>query len=207
MDALQSADDRNDEDAAWAGVRTVLTCLYRLEEQEKQADDIGYYQRRGNSTDGRIVAGLIWLRGLILLHDAEVRSHLFRPFAIAGDDGALQPLTMRSGPGGHLVLVDDVVWPERRHLPAPGRRYKAHQRDEYYDELVAGSPSCVRYGRRRATSTGERRPTLRPTWTSADRRHGTDEPRATRRSTSRPTRPRRCPGTLPKARTRCEKLS
>ena len=140
MDALQLADDRNDEDAAWTEVQHVLNCLYRFEEREKQLDGVGYYRHRGDSTDGRIVAGLIWLRGLILLHDAEVRSHLFRPFAIAGDDSALQPLTVRSAPGGQLVLVDDVVWPERRHLPAPGRRYKPHQRDEYYDQLVAGTP-------------------------------------------------------------------
>ncbi len=140
MDALESADDRGDEDAAWAGIRRVLTCLYRFEEQEKQADDLAYYRHRGNSTAGQIVGGLIWLRGLILLHDAEVRVRLFKPFAIAGDDSAPQPLMVRSVADGHLVLVDEVLWPKRQHLPAPGRRYKPHQRDEYYERLVAGTP-------------------------------------------------------------------
>ena len=140
MDALQSADDRDDEDAAWTEIQNVLGCLYRFEEQEKRSDDLAYYRDRGDSTDGQIVGGLIWVRGLLLRHDAEFRVRLFKPFAIAGEDNALQPLAYKIIPGRQPVFVDDVHWPERRHLPAPGRRYKAHQRDEYYDALVAGRP-------------------------------------------------------------------
>lgn len=138
MHALQLADDRGDEDAIWAGIQDVLTCLYRFEEQERRSGGSGYYRDRGSSTGGQIVGGLIWLRGLILLNDVEVRSHLFRPSAIAGGDNSPQPLTVLSVPGGQLVFVDDVVWPERRQLPAPGRRYKAHHRDRYYDQHIAG---------------------------------------------------------------------
>jgi hypothetical protein len=140
MDALQTADGLNDEDAAWSEIQNVLGCLQRLEEQAKSTADLAYYRHRGNSTGGQIVGGLIWVRGLVVHHDAEVRIRLFRPFAIAGEDNAPQPLAYKSIPGSDPIFVDDVVWPERRHLPAPGRRYKSHQRDAYYDTVVAGEP-------------------------------------------------------------------
>lgn len=156
MGALQSADDRGDEDATWTAIRKVLTCLHQLEEQEKQTDHTGYYRDRGSSTAGRTVGGLIWLRGLIRLHDAEVRTHLFRPSAIAGNDHSPQPLRVRSAPGGELVFTDDVVWPDRRQLPAPGRRYKAHQRDGYYDQHVAGKPLMGPFRAAQSYFVGER---------------------------------------------------
>jgi hypothetical protein len=140
MDALQLADDRGDEDVAWTEIHHVLGCLYRFEEQKKRSDERAYYRRRGESTDGQIVGGLIWVRGLLLRHDAAFRVRLFKPFAIAGEDTALQPLAYKFIPGRQPVFVDDVHWPDRQHLPAPGRRYKAHQRDAYYDMLVAGEP-------------------------------------------------------------------
>ncbi len=140
LEALQSADDRADENATWTGIHHVLGLLYRFEDREKQSDDLAYYRRRADSTDGRIVGGLIWVRGLLLRNEAEFRLHLFKPFAIAGDDNAPQPLVYKIVPGREPIVVDDVRWPERRHLPAPGRRYKPHQRDEYYDALVAGQP-------------------------------------------------------------------
>ena len=140
LEALQSADDRADEDATWTELHRVLGCLHRFEEREKQSDDLAYYQRRADSTDGRILGGLMWVRGLLLRNDAEFRVRLFRPFAIAGEDNAPQPFVYRIVPGRDPIVVDDVRWPERRHLPAPGRRYKPHQRDAYYDALVAGEP-------------------------------------------------------------------
>jgi hypothetical protein len=140
IDALQKADDLGDEDAVWVEIQNVLDCLYRFEEQEKRSNGLAYYRKRGASTSGQTVGALIWVRGLLLRHDAEFRLRLFKPFAIAGEDNALQPLAYKIIPGRQPVLVDDVHWPERRHLPAPGRRYKPHQRDTYYDALVAGQP-------------------------------------------------------------------
>ena len=139
MAALQVADDLGDEDAAWREIQRVLACLYRLEEQGKRSDELVYYRNRADSPDGQTVGGLIWVRGLLLRHDAEFRLRLFKPFAIAGEDNALQPLAYKIIPGRQPVLVDEIHWPERRHLPAPGRRYKAHQRDGYYD---TGDSSC-----------------------------------------------------------------
>lgn len=139
--ALQSADDLFDNDAGWTHVQNVLTCMYRFDASEKNhADRAAYYRRRDDSPGGRIAGALIWVRGLVVYHAAEFRMSLFTPFALSDDDRSLQPLTIRRMPGGQMVMIEEVVWPQRRYLPPPGRRYKSHQRDAHYDALVAGQP-------------------------------------------------------------------
>lgn len=142
LDALQVADDLNDEDRMWAALRHALDALHKCEVRDRASHQQAYFRRRDASVEGRTAAGLIWVRGLIEHHDAEMRTHLFKPFAIAGEDRALQPLVHLPAMPGEtaMVFVDDVLWPERHHLPTPGRRYKPHQRDTYYDLLVAGRP-------------------------------------------------------------------
>lgn len=142
LDALQEADDLNDEDAVWTALHESLNALHQCEQRAKRADQLSYFRRRDAATNGQIAGGLIWARGLIEHHDAEMRARLFRPFAIAREDHSPQPLVYRPANAGEtaMVFVDDVLWPDRRSLPTPGRRYKAHQRDTYYDLLVAGRP-------------------------------------------------------------------
>ena len=78
MSVLRQADDRRDEDTVWELTCEVLGWLYRAD-QAAQASDDTYLTRRAASVAGRTLAGLIWIRGRVDHHAAEVRRLIVRP--------------------------------------------------------------------------------------------------------------------------------
>lgn len=141
--ALGVAETAHDVDGSWGAARDVLSWLYNAEENERAADP-AYYAGRDATGEGRTLAGLMWVRGLVVHRQAEVRVAIWKPVKIhrADDDGNWQPVALhRSAGDGTWVpaqaYVSAAAWPARSELP-PGRR-EQHGRDVHYDQHVAGS--------------------------------------------------------------------
>lgn len=143
MQALEDAVARNDEESTWRETHDVLAWLYNLEEWSR-LNDLGYYDHRNASENGRTAAGLIWLRGELQHHQMDVRTLAWKPTRpyVKRSDEWVEATTHVRRDGGWVpdrVSVALLVWPARANLPPPTQVEKRH-RDEYYDRLVAGQP-------------------------------------------------------------------
>ena len=70
-----------DNELMWVKTLAVLDWLYHCEEAEKTLDS-SYYAARNSDPRGKSLSGLIWVRGLVVHHQAEVHKALFnRPKA------------------------------------------------------------------------------------------------------------------------------
>lgn len=123
-----------DTDVIWVRTRIVLDWLYHCEEAEKTLDT-SYYVARNADSRGKALAGLIWVRGLVVHHQAEVESLMFTQetsqykLALTAAGARVQSAE---------AMVATWVWPTRSALPV-GRTEK-QGRDIAYDECVANKP-------------------------------------------------------------------
>jgi hypothetical protein len=127
------ATGKDDKESVWVGTKEVLDWLYQCEEAEKT--DAGYYVHRKASPEGCTLAGLIWLRGQLVHHQAEVQDAVMVPATLRRIDGT--PLTLRRIDGTPLtVMAHALRWPSRSKLPDQER--DRHHRDTYYERYVQG---------------------------------------------------------------------
>jgi hypothetical protein len=108
LDRLRATDTRS-RDAVWQATFEVLAWLYLCEEAEEGEDVESYRADRRTTEDGRTLAGLIWLRGLVVHEQADF------------DDIAPLPVTWGGEPvlwGGEPVIWSGAfAWRARRNLP------------------------------------------------------------------------------------------
>ena len=142
--ALRGAQFSRSSVDAWSKTLDVLAWLYRLEEMERRSDK-GYFAHRGASAKGRTLGGVIWARGLVDHHQAQVHNAGLMKMSvfIVTDADELQPMDVFVVDRDRelqraQVHTSTMTWAPRCDLP-PGRDEK-HGRDAYYDEHVAGRP-------------------------------------------------------------------
>lgn len=108
LDRLRSVDPNN-SDAVWQATFEVLAWLYLCEEAEERHDVVAYRADRRATEDGRSLAGLIWLRGLVVHEQADF------------DDVAPVPVTWGGEPvtwsGEPVTWGVEFVWRARGDLP------------------------------------------------------------------------------------------
>lgn len=139
IELLAAALRRRDDDAAWEHVRDALSWLYRSEEAARKAIR-DYYSIRSEEVSGQTLAGLIWVRGLVDHHGAEVRAVMWVPsktFVRVG--GEWRPSKPKVWVNGQWVetktMVAQVGWPLLADLPAGKPEH--HGRDGFYGAHVA----------------------------------------------------------------------
>ena len=131
--------DARDEEAIWRETREVLGWLYRLEEGDR-ATDIGYYQHRQASAEGRTLAGLIWVRGLVDHHAAIIRVLVWKRVttyqSVNGEWVPTEQFMLRDGEWEPVEIHQATAeWPARGRLPIG--KEERNGRDLLYDEFVA----------------------------------------------------------------------
>lgn len=144
LDELAEAELAKDEGRVWRWTDRALGSLYSCEEAAKKLlGKIPYYDRRALDEGGRTLAGLMWLRGLLVHHQADVRRLLWKPGGPVHvwDGEKWQPCQTRFWDGekwqpAATVRIAALAWPTRDTLPK-GDRNKTHDRDAFYDERVA----------------------------------------------------------------------
>lgn len=126
---------------AWRHLLAALDWLYRAEELCACADP-GYYTRRDSCDDGRALAGLIYVRGVSVHHQADLSARLWptqETKMLMG--GVLKPAKPLMYTGTELVTPQRRIlaprWPRLDQLPPPGRPER-RGRDVMYEEQVAG---------------------------------------------------------------------
>jgi hypothetical protein len=131
---LRAAQAAGDEDLIWERTRTVLDWLYHSEEAERTLDP-GYYSGRDADPRGKALAGLIWVRGLAVHHQAELRAAMITQ-AKAQTKLAMDATGIRVREA--VAVAVKRAWPSRSQLPTgtPERR----GRDVAYDAAVADKP-------------------------------------------------------------------
>lgn len=138
---LTDAETRRDEDAVWTATRDVLAWLYRLEESEQRIDP-SYYQHREMEDDGKTLAGLVWVRGLVDHHQAEIRTLVWIEAPVfvkrGGEWRAADVHVRRSGEWATgTVRVRRPVWPPLADLSKQSDRPDKYGRDLHYETFVA----------------------------------------------------------------------
>lgn len=131
--ALDAAAHPVNVDEKWIQTRNVLNWLYHFEECLKSVA-VDYYVLRDDSSNGRTLGGLIWLRGNVVHSGWDVHK-MFR-YKIANTHPNRQ------------VRIVLSAWPERSSLPEPARK-ETHNRDLMYDEFVATKPMSITLNRAR----------------------------------------------------------
>ncbi len=136
LSELEEAIREWDEAEVWRRTRDVLEWLYRCEEREKTADP-DYYTKRDRTAPGQTLAGLIWVRGLVDHHDADVRKIVQQRLSFwMNVNGKPTRLVARIGDQVMQARIGEPQWPLRAELPQgqPEKR----RRDFFYDLHVAG---------------------------------------------------------------------
>jgi hypothetical protein len=112
----------------WIPFAEALNWLYSLEEwhkEELKAVGVDYYVRRDSDPDGRIVAGVVYARGLVA-HQLTLVSML-----VVGVFPTFFPSVF---PGG-----EEWRWRRFLDLPPPSKK-ENHQRDQRYVDYVEDEP-------------------------------------------------------------------
>lgn len=142
LERLAEAEAGRDEEGIWAATREALEWLYACEEAEKAAIP-DYYEDRNGTESGRTVAGLIWVRGLTMHHQAEVRRLLWlqaRTFVMVG--GKFRPARTSVRVDGQwketTPHVASARWPAVGLLPEG--TMPARGRDRMYEDHVSEKP-------------------------------------------------------------------
>lgn len=134
IESLRAIDLR-DLDRVWQKIGPVLDQLHQLEEWIRK-NDPSYYATRDASDEGRVAAALMYIRGPIHHAGQPWRYTAWRKNkAVRDENGKWREVPVS---GRTYILLPG--WPPRDKLPAPDSRAKAHGRDIYYDQLVAGRP-------------------------------------------------------------------
>jgi hypothetical protein len=144
IERLAAAESSRDEDSIWEETTGVLDRLYACEEAEKRVDPGGiaaYYAHRDESPAGRALGGLIWVRGLVVHHQAEVRELLWKAteaWLRIGGRWVPAAKSIYAGGGWQEVSTNSAVaaWPSRSQLPKSDRSSRG--RDELYRQHVEG---------------------------------------------------------------------
>ena len=127
----------------WVSICDVLSWLYRVEEAAKKTFGLqAFYAMRSQDELSQTFSALTWFRGLLDHHEAEVKGLMLQPAEVyvKTQGGFVETTRKVKGPDGWVDAPTYVAvagkWPHRSTLPQSG--LPAHDRDQYYDQHVAG---------------------------------------------------------------------
>lgn len=130
------ATDLRDHDAAWEATLDVLAWLYRCHEAEKKHVEKQdghcreFFADRDSSDSGRTLAAIMWIRGQVDHHQAEIKAMVWVPVTWGAE-----PVTWNGEPV--MWGEERFEWPPREKLPQPVDKKRG--RDRYYEQFVQGA--------------------------------------------------------------------
>ncbi|GAA4971708.1 hypothetical protein [Kineococcus glutinatus] len=148
LQQLRAADREADEDLIWRWTKRVLEDLFACEEARtkqpglfghKDAQD--YYKHRNADERGRSLAGLIWVRSLLVHHQGELRAWAWKPLGphfLTEDGWVPMERSVATANGWEPVETHASVaeWSPRASLPEGNPEKRG--REVMYDQRVAG---------------------------------------------------------------------